>query len=55
MPTFLNQCDWVKFARQDLELEQRQSLLQTAETVVDVTDAHLHRDPESSNPETAVS
>jgi hypothetical protein len=55
MPAFLNQCDWVKFAKQDLKLEQRHSLLQTAETVVDVTDAHFRRDPESSTSETAVS
>jgi len=48
MPEFLNQCDWVKFARQSLGIEQRHNLLKTAETVVDVTDTHL-REQQSEN------
>ena len=55
MPAFLNQCDWVKFARQDLMLEQRHSLLRTAETVVDVTDSHLRKEQANSTSEAAAS
>lgn len=43
MPAFLEQCDRVKFARQDLAAPQRQGLLETAETVIDVTDADLRQ------------
>ena len=51
MPDFLSQCDWVKFAKQNLEQPQRETLLKTAETVVDVTDSHLqeaHPEPQSA-------
>lgn len=41
MPAFLQQCDFVKFARQSLLGNQRESLLQTAETVVESTDNRI--------------
>jgi hypothetical protein len=41
MPRFLDQCDLVKFARQVLAGTQRNSLLETAGTVVSETDASL--------------
>jgi hypothetical protein len=41
MPTFLESCDRVKFARQSLDAAQQESLLQTAESVVESTDAEL--------------
>ena len=42
MPTFLAQCDMVKFARQSLAGQQRDDLLDTAENVVKETDSTLH-------------
>ena len=54
MPEFLNQCDWVKFARQSLGLEQRHDLLRTAESVVDVTDTHLRKVQVESTSSTTV-
>jgi hypothetical protein len=41
MPSFLEQCDLVKFARQALAHTQRGELLDTASTVVRETDASL--------------
>lgn len=41
MPSFLEQCDLVKFARQALAQTQRTQLLDTASTVVRETDASL--------------
>ncbi len=41
MPSFLQQCDLVKFARQALETTQRSELLDTASSVVRETDASL--------------
>ncbi len=41
MPQFLEQCDRVKFARQLLAHEQRETLLTTAGSVVRETDARL--------------
>jgi hypothetical protein len=53
MPAFLEHCDRVKFARQALAEEQRTSLLQTAGTVVESTDAHLHPLAGSAQPATS--
>jgi hypothetical protein len=51
MPPFLDQCDRVKFARQALAGEQRERLLQTAESVIAETDQDLRpAPPESSQP-----
>jgi hypothetical protein len=55
MPDFLSQCDWVKFAKQNLEKPQRETLLKTAETVVDVTDSHLRAVREEPQPAPTVS
>lgn len=42
MPAFLDQCDLVKFARQELAKPKRDELLETAGTVVTQTDADLN-------------
>ena len=41
MPPFLDACDRVKFARQALGSEQRKTLLDTAQIVVQATNDHL--------------
>lgn len=50
MPAFLQQCDFVKFARQSLAGNQRESLLQTAETVVESTDNRIQTDKVPEEP-----
>ncbi|MFO7725993.1 MAG: hypothetical protein R6V45_10625 [Oceanipulchritudo sp.] len=50
MPAFLQQCDFVKFARQSLAGTQRESLLQTAETVVESTDNRIGTDEAPEEP-----
>jgi hypothetical protein len=50
MPGFLEQCDRVKFARQVLAGEQRETLLTTAGTVVRETEASLNPEPASTEP-----
>lgn len=51
MPSFLEQCDLVKFARQALAHTQRIDLLDTASTVVRETDASLAAAPSSEEAE----
>jgi hypothetical protein len=41
MPEFLASCDMVKFARQSLDTEQQDSLLETARCVVESTNSEL--------------
>ena len=41
MPAFLESCDRVKFARQSLDTDQQDSLLETAQDVVESTDTEL--------------
>lgn len=52
MPTFLEQCDRVKFARQSLAGSQRDRLLDTAGTVVESTDRELQRQTDEEQPRT---
>mgnify|MGYP000504202519 CR=1 FL=1 len=55
MPQFLDQCDLVKFARQSLAGQQRDDLIDTANTVVVETDATLQvPEGEPSREEAAV-
>jgi hypothetical protein len=53
MPPFLDQCDRVKFARQSLAGEQRERLLETAETVIAETDRDLRSVPPETPPPAA--
>ena len=50
MPGFLEQCDRVKFARQILAGNQRESLLTTAGTVVRETESALNPEPVTEEP-----
>lgn len=52
MPPFLDACDRVKFARQSLGDAQRETLLNTAQIVVQSTDTHLRalREPQETAP-----
>ncbi|NDV61302.1 DUF4381 domain-containing protein [Puniceicoccales bacterium CK1056] len=50
MPAFLESCDMVKFARQSLDMEQQDALLETAKGVVESTDKELAaRHPDGEN------
>jgi hypothetical protein len=53
MPGFLEQCDRVKFARQVLEGGQRETLLETAGTVVRETENTLQSEPAEPEPAAA--
>jgi len=50
MPAFLEACDRVKFARQELSSTEREPLLQTAEGVVRETNQALHPEPVTVSP-----
>lgn len=50
MPGFLEQCDRVKFARQVLAGDQRETLLSTAGTVVRETESSRHPEPAPEEP-----